>query len=176
VSGTGWPDAASASALAYAERYPILLTQATSLSGEAANYLKANTPETVLIVGGTPTVAEAVESAAAAAAGVPPVRLAGSDRYATSAAVARYSVANAGFTVDRAYLATGLLYPDALTGGMLAGVQRRPMLLMRPDSVPGGTAAFLREHRATIANIGIFGGLPTISQAGVDSISTVMMQ
>jgi SpoIID/LytB domain protein len=176
VSGTGWPDAASASALAYAEKYPILLTRAASLSGEAAAYLKANTPATVLIVGGTPTVALNVETDAAAAAGVTPVRLAGSDRYATSAAVARYCVSTAGFTVDRAYLATGLLYPDALTGGTLAGVGKRPLLLMRPDSVPGGTASFLREHRATIAVIGIFGGLPTISQAGVDSISTVMMQ
>lgn len=61
----------------------------------------------------------------------------GTDRYRTAAAVA--STYEPG--VDTVFVATGLDYPDALAGAALAGSLDSPVLLTRPQGVPGATAA-----------------------------------
>ncbi len=81
-------------------------------------------------------------------------RLAGSDRYATAAAI---SAANYGPGVP-VFVATGLNFPDALAGAALAGRVGGPLLLVTRDTVPAATAAELaRLNPASITILGSTG-------------------
>lgn len=72
------------------------------------------------------------------------IRLAGSDRYATAAAVASH-VAQPG--VDTVYVATGLNFPDALAAVAVAGRSGSPILLVGTTAVPAATAGELSRLR-----------------------------
>lgn len=78
---------------------------------------------------------------------VPPVepidvdRWSGGNRYGTAAAVSSTYEAGA----DVVFLATGLDYPDALTGSALAGSLDAPVLLTRADALPNSTKAELER-------------------------------
>lgn len=177
ANSTSWADAAAASALAYAQKTPILLTSADKLGEQAAGFLSADKPGTALVVGGPTVVSDAAFNAVAAATGTQPRRLSGANRYETAAAVARYTLGDpVFFTYDQVYIATGVEYADALTGGVLAGVRRKPLLLTYTDSCPAGTAGFLTERRNGIGTIYLFGGPAAISDKGLSAIDQVMMR
>jgi putative cell wall-binding protein len=69
-----------------------------------------------------------------------PTRIAGADRYATSAAVSRDAFQPG---VPVAYLASGANFPDALAGAAAAGKQGGPVLLTTPTALPPTVAAEL---------------------------------
>ncbi|MFE5670804.1 cell wall-binding repeat-containing protein [Agromyces sp. NPDC056523] len=71
-------------------------------------------------------------------------RLAGPDRYATSAAISADRFASG---VPVAYIANGLAFPDALGAGALGGVQGGPVLLTAPTLLPVTVAAELQRLR-----------------------------
>ncbi|MBE0476152.1 MAG: SpoIID/LytB domain-containing protein [Coriobacteriia bacterium] len=179
VSGTSWPDAAAASVLAYAQAYPILLTRRDALHGASARALRALKPEQTLVAGSDAVVSAGAASAAATASGGSVKRLAGSDRYATSVAIARYLGGGAApegvWSRDEVYLATGYDFPDALAGGVLAGKMRRPMLLTRRDRVAPPTAAYLRENRSYIQRLWIFGSRAAVTDSAFAALDATMM-
>jgi VCBS repeat-containing protein len=87
-------------------------------------------------------------------------RLAGPDRYATSAAVSRaYYPAGTGV----AFIATGLGFADALAGAPLAGKQGGPILLVRGTSIPASVVAELTRLKP--GRIVILGGTGVVSAA-----------
>jgi len=89
--------------------------------------------------------------------GYRPVRVAGSHRYVTAAAVSKETFAEG---VDAAYIATGEGFPDALAGGVAAG-GRGPVLLVRRELIP---AAAVRElKRLKPKRIFVLGGAGVIS-------------
>ena len=95
---------------------------------------------------------------------VPPVsRLAGADRYATSAAISRATYAPG---VPVAYIATGLGFADALSGAPVAGLAGGPLLLVRGTSIPSVVATELARLRP--GRIVVLGGTSVVS-AGVAS-------
>jgi peptidoglycan/xylan/chitin deacetylase (PgdA/CDA1 family) len=61
------------------------------------------------------------------------------------------------------FVATGLAFPDGLTGGAAAAVRDGPVLLVRPDSIPPATAAQLQ--RLAPSRVVIVGGTGVISGA-----------
>src|SRR2546429_6452410 len=67
-------------------------------------------------------------------------RLAGTDRYATAAAVATGAFSSASDVV----VATGEAYPDALARNYVAGGETRPALLVTSNSLPAVTHQALR--------------------------------
>lgn len=85
-------------------------------------------------------------------------RLAGADRYATAAAV---SAAQYGPGVPVVYVATGLNFPDALTGGAAAAHQGGPLLLVKQTTIPSATAAEL--SRLAPGRIRVLGGSGVVS-------------
>jgi putative cell wall-binding protein len=101
---------------------------------------------------------EEIRAKAATKAGFTFTRHAGSDRYATSAAI------SAQFTpgVPAAYIASGANFPDALAGAALAGKQDSPVLLTRRDSLPGPVAAELARLKPK--RIIILGGPASVSE------------
>lgn len=87
-----------------------------------------------------------------------PIRIAGSDRYSTSAAI---SAAHFSPGVPVAYVATGLNYPDALAGGPAAGVTGGPVLLTDPGNLPQVTRNELARLRP--GRIVVLGGTSVVS-------------
>jgi len=176
VNGTAWPDAASVSALAYAKSYPILLAKPSELGTQTAEYLSARKPATTYVIGSETVVPKAVYDAIPAATGNTALRLSGPNRYATAAAVARQSITlTEGFSATEVYITTGLNYPDALVGGVLAGKTKHPLLLTGFDSCPADTASFLTGNKSVISYIWILGGGGAISKEGAGAIDSVMM-
>ncbi len=129
ASGLDFPDALAGAAAAGYTSGPVLLTRPEGLSEETAQQLEILEPERVIVLGGTAAVTEAVATAALDYASVS--RLAGTDRYATSAAISADTFASAGVV----YLASGQSFPDALSGAPLAAANSAPILLVTQDSV-----------------------------------------
>ncbi len=87
------------------------------------------------------------------------VRLAGDNRWGTSAAVARQWSSG----VNVAYVASGQAFPDALSAASRSGVYDAPVLLVDPTSVPDETAAALSELRPS--RIVVVGGTGAVNSA-----------
>jgi putative cell wall-binding protein len=90
-------------------------------------------------------------------------RYGGADRYETAANIA--AAVPSGGTV---YVATGENFPDALTGGPAAVLDRAPILLVTRDSVPQAVATEL-DRRAP-ARIVVLGGTAAVSDAVVGAL------
>ena len=90
-----------------------------------------------------------------------PSRIAGSDRFATAAAVSRSRFAPG---VPVAYVATGDNFPDALAAGPAAAAAGGPILLTGRTSLPEATADELRRLRPK--QVVVLGG-PTVVADGV---------
>jgi putative cell wall-binding protein len=169
VSGLGFADAVSAAPAAARDGGPILLVRDTVVPGATLAELVRLAPDRVVIVGGRGVVSDSV--AAAIAAAIPDAdvsRLAGSDRYVTSAAVA------AGFSpgVAVVYVATGMDFPDALAAAAAAGAQGAPILLTRPTDLPAAVdwhLARLEPQRAVVA-----GGPMAVSDAVLSAVRNAM--
>jgi len=174
VSGSAWADGAAISGLAYARKYPILLTATDRVPGSVSAFFADAKPAATLIAGGTSVVTGGVVTAIGDLTGGDVTRLSGTDRYHTSSAIARHSVDVEGFGYGQVYLATGATYADALSGGVLAGVTEQPILLTRVDSCPGGTQSFLLERKSGIAGLTIFGGPSAVSIDGLLALDEVM--
>ena len=89
-----------------------------------------------------------------------PTRLAGSDRYATAAAISRASFAPG---VDVAYVASGASFADALAAGPAAGLGGGPVLLTAPGQLPDATATELARLRPD--QIYVVGGSAAVSSS-----------
>ncbi|SER72539.1 Putative cell wall binding repeat 2 [Pedococcus cremeus] len=85
-------------------------------------------------------------------------RWSGADRYASSAAFSAKSYA-AGVPV--AYVASGLTFPDALSGAPIAGENGGPVLLTAPTSIPSPIATEL--GRLKPGKIVVLGGTAAVS-------------
>ncbi|WP_158234953.1 MULTISPECIES: Ig-like domain-containing protein [unclassified Leucobacter] len=158
------PDALSAAPFAAKMSAPVLLTPPTALVGETKAEITRLEAKTVYIAGGTGAISASVE-AEIKRMGVKIVRMAGSDRYATSLKIAETGWKSGS---ERAFVATGRDYPDALSAGSAAGATGVPVIL-----VDGKLSALNSTSRAALAKYGtknlyIAGGTGVVS-TGVES-------
>ena len=72
-------------------------------------------------------------------------RLAGSDRYGTAVEIAKEFPAKSDFTG----YATGMNWPDSLTGGAHAAKEGGPLLLTRPDRLPPVVSDYVAANPTT---------------------------
>ncbi|WP_170037139.1 cell wall-binding repeat-containing protein [Georgenia soli] len=159
ANGLTSADALSGAPVAAADKAPVLLTHVGSLPGEVANELARLRPAKIVILGGTGSVSSAVQNKLGAYTSGPVERWAGGDRFETSAVISRANYPKPG--VDVAYVANGLTSVDALSAAPVAGMQDAPVLLTRPDSLPGAVAAEL--DRLDPKKIVILGGTGAVS-------------
>jgi hypothetical protein len=148
ATGLLFPDALSAVPAAIAKGGAILLTDGTTQAPETAAYLAAHTGDTRYAIGG-PLAAYGADPTAN------PVY--GQDLYGTSAAVAGTFFAKATFLGA----ATGVNYPDALSGGVFMGTRATPgpMLLVQPSGpLPPSIATYLSDTASTLTQGYLFGG------------------
>lgn len=175
VEASAWADAAAVSPITYTKSYPVLLVKRDDVGASVRAFLDEFKPSTILLIGGDLVISDTVRGEVAAT-GAQVIELQGATRYHTAAAVAAYGTAQEGLTAGEVYVATGLDFPDALAGGVLAGLRGNPLLLTSKDTCPTGTAAYLRANRSTIKRLNLFGGPLAISPAGANELDSVMMR
>lgn len=156
VTGTNFADALSAAPAAVATQGAILLTQGSSQAPDTAAYLSQHSPNVLYTVGGPACRADSSGNC-----------VMGRDRYATAAAVAQRFFPKS-TTVG---LATGLLFPDALTAGPLLGDEHAPMILVNPRvPLPTAASSYLRGHSTTVHKAQVFGGDLAVTPAVVNAL------
>lgn len=139
ASGADYADALGASGLAGALDAPVLLTEPTRLTAGVADEIARLGATRVFIVGGEKAVSAAVEDALDASLTVE--RIAGANRFETSALVARAMATALGDTFGGgAFLANGYGYADALAAAPAAYAARMPILLVAPDGASDAVA------------------------------------
>ncbi len=160
ATGATFPDALAAGAVAAGAKAPILLVGSNSLPAATAIELARLDPDTIIIMGGSSAVSNAVlQQLEGYASNVR--RISGADRYATAVNLSASTFgANSVRTV---YLATGSAFPDGLSVGPVAGANRAPLLLVPSSSLPDSVAAELK--RLDPSQVVIIGGPSAVNES-----------
>ncbi|MGN6686071.1 MAG: cell wall-binding repeat-containing protein [Actinomycetales bacterium] len=157
ADGTNFPDGLAAGPVAggYGN---LLLTDHDVLPQATADYLKAYPESRIVAVGGP---------AARAAGDLVPTedRIVGSDRYATSLAIANRYFLYTSYNNEVAVLASGENWPDALAGAPIAGWFGNPLLLTPKAGLTPELASFLKHERLTLGYGFAMGGTSALSNA-----------
>jgi putative cell wall-binding protein len=154
ATGTDFPDALAAGATAAHLDGAVLLTRGDELPKEVARYIADRPDAERIAVGG-----------AAASADPHALRVVGADRYATAVALAeRFFTAHTAFA-----LASGLSWPDALSGGAHAAHLGVPLLLTPPDSLAPAVQAFSRDTAPE--RVWAYGGTNAIADRVLDQLA-----
>jgi hypothetical protein len=156
ATGMDAPDALAAGAAAATDPNGgvVLLTDGKALPGSTAAYLAGVNPAAQKVYGVGVQGVDALNMVRGFAGHFTP--LAGLDRYATDIAVASNATLYPRPTV--AALATGLTWPDALSGGAYAGALHAPLLLTDGALVPAGAGLWLHAHGLDLSFMPVFGG------------------
>ncbi|MBK9178054.1 MAG: cell wall-binding repeat-containing protein [Acidimicrobiales bacterium] len=163
ASGEGFADALAAGAASAAvPQNPVLLVGRAQLPSATAAELARLVPQGILLIGGSAAIGPEVEGALGAYA--PVQRVAGADRYGTSAAVATLVF---GFS-DNVTLASGSTFPDALA----LGAYGDPLLLLPPQGVPPS----VREAIATLgpSSLLVAGGPAAVPEATIVELGALI--
>ena len=158
ATGINFPDALAAGPAAAHVGGVVLLTDGTSLPVAVSQYLAAH-PGKVYAVGGP-----------AVAADPSATPLSGASRYATAVAVAS-SLFSA---PTHAGVASGVTFPDALTGGAFEAHAGGPLLLTDPNALPPQTSSYLASVKATVDAENTFGGTAAVSVAVQNQVSSAL--
>ena len=131
ATGENCPDGLAAGPAAAATDAPLLLVRRDSVPSATATELARLAPQRIVVIGSSGVISDVVASVLGGYATAGIERIAGVDRYATSAAVsARFF----GPGVVAMYVATGQDFPDALAAGPAAAHWGGPLLLVRASS------------------------------------------
>ena len=156
ATGAGYPDALAGGAVAARVGAPLLLVAPGVIPPETEEELERLEPDQIVILGGEAVVTAAVASQLEGYGSV--IRLAGSNRYGTAAAISQFGFPNGTETV---LIATGANFADALAGGPAAAYLEGVVLLTLPGSLPTETSD--EVARLEPDNIIVIGGTTVIS-------------
>ena len=158
-----FPDSMTASVLAKLKDAPILLNPTDKLDSRVGDEIKRLGAQEVIIVGGQDSVSEKVrEDLKVYDADKNVERIAGADRYGTSEMVAKRVVGITG-KKNTGVVASGQVFPDALSVGTFASRDGYPILLVKKDSVPSQIQNAIKD--LDINKTYIAGGTNTISKS-----------
>lgn len=166
TTGARFADALSASSFAYANKYPIVLVDDDgNLSDAALTSLTDGRFTDIVVLGDTNSVSNATVTALRNA-GLEVERLAGSDRYATSAEIVNYvtslPLSEGGLLINNCIIATGEKFPDALAAAPVAG-SYRSVVLLASDGNTDDVVAILSSHASEISQLYYAGDENTVS-------------
>ncbi|WP_192498746.1 cell wall-binding repeat-containing protein [Ornithinimicrobium pratense] len=157
--GQNFPDAVTGAARAGLEDGPVLLARTDRLPSATVSALQETNPARIVVLGGEEAISDGVLTALEDYTDGTVTRLAGVDRYVTSAEVAGLYPDD----TSTVFVSTGERFPDALSGGPIAVRSAAPVLLTRQDDLPGATIEQL--ERFTPERIVILGGTDAVSAA-----------
>ncbi|ROS50540.1 cell wall-binding repeat-containing protein [Frigoribacterium sp. PhB24] len=165
ATGRGFADALAAGPAAAHLGGPVLLVDGTGPLTAAQTEFVRGTPK-IDVVGGPAAVSDAtIEAMGPVLPGIEVRRLGGADRYATAASVNEHAFAT---VTDRAYLATGSGFADALGGGVLAAADDAPLYLTTASCVPEVTLTDLFRVAPNIVTV--LGGPAVVSDDVLDGL------
>lgn len=170
ASGTNFPDALSGAPAAGTLGGPVLLTGPSGLSTSVMAELSRLEPRKIVVLGGTAVIPDAVANSlakyTAAKTKADVTRMAGANRFATSAAISAASFATG---VPVAYVTSGTNFPDALSGAAVAGARRGPVLLTAATGLSDAVKAELTRLKPQ--RIVVLGGTGRVPEAILNALS-----
>lgn len=167
ASGLNFPDALAGGPAAAVEGGPLLLVGDNTIPAETATELTRLQPAQIVVLGGTSVVSAQVAGSLESYTTGTVTRVSGSNRYATAAALSLRAFPNGATT---AYVASGLTFPDALSGGAAAAAGGAPLLLVGSGGVPTATADELT--RLGVTTIKVLGGSAAVSEATATALGS----
>jgi putative cell wall-binding protein len=192
ATGQTFPDAMAASAMSYAKKWPILLTQQGSLSSQASSAIANLGVKQVIVMGGPVAVSDTVVTSLAAL-GVTVIRIAGTDYTDTAQLLAQFELSTTANATSQptglgwadlgtnpntygVNVARGDFYADALAGSLVGGVHHAPIVLtLNPDTLGTGIPnLFTAEAGLTLPNqvdlVTILGGPEAVTPATATAV------
>lgn len=153
ATGQNFADALAAGAAAAQARGTVVLTDDGALPKATADYLAEHPGAEVFAIGGP------------AAGAVPDAfKVVGADRFETSVQVAAMFFE----APSLVGLASGVSFPDALSGGALLGRFSGPMLLTAPDRLTPVVTDYLAQRKGSIEDLFVIGGENAVARPAVD--------
>ncbi|MCA1061443.1 cell wall-binding repeat-containing protein [Rossellomorea aquimaris] len=140
ATGQNYPDALSATPLAYHYSAPLLLTNNAAIPQSVKEELKRLKVKKVILIGGQSVISSNVDKELKDLGIKTVSRISGSDRYETSVKIAQ----ELGYT-DRAVVATGQSFADALSIAPIAASLEMPILLTKKDGTPDSVRSYIEE-------------------------------
>ncbi|UNX55740.1 cell wall-binding repeat-containing protein [Georgenia sp. TF02-10] len=165
ATGRDFPDALAGGPAATRKDAPVLLLHGNAIATDVRTELRRLRPTTIYVLGGPGVITDATVAQLRQYAGTV-TRLAGADRYATAAQVARNGWAGTAGTV---VLTSGDTYADALTGGAAAAVQGAPILLTARDGLPAATRSEIARLRP--GRVVLVGGPGAIAEGTLQQVA-----
>ena len=140
ANGDNFPDALSAASFAGIKQIPIVLTS-TTLPDSDIQYYQKTAPKHLIVIGGEAVVPTnnltknnfTVET-----------RLGGQDRYETNTKVVSFM--KDAYESNDLFLASGVTFPDAVAGTVLASKDKAPLLLTEKEDIPASVYSLMRGH------------------------------
>lgn len=156
--GMNFPDALAIAPYAAQHGYPILLTDTKILPNATMDALTEVTK--TYVIGGSGVISADVAN------NLPwPTRYSGKNRFATNAEIVSRLYSN----YDTVYYASGMNFPDALTGSVAAAQSHAPKFLVTENKIPREILDLIEERKAT--SYVILGGSGAISKKVEDQLS-----
>jgi putative cell wall-binding protein len=191
ATGQGFQDAESASVIAYAEHFPILLTTPGTLSSQAATAIKKLTIKQVVVMGGPFAVSDGVVTQLEAL-GVSVLRVAGADYTDTAVQVADFEMSSVGLhwtPVAEVIAARGDFYSDGLAGAVVAAGaghsnvhSPEPLLLTENPTTVGsylksflataGSSTGIANDDQKVSSLTILGGTLAVTTATANAMES----
>lgn len=157
ATGEGFPDALSIAPIAASKGMPIVLSSKDELPDSVKNFITNNKITKAYVIGGTGVISDNVMQQLPS-----PERVSGADRFATNVAVLNRFAQDLSF--DKAYIATGNDFPDALAGSALAPKTSSPIILVDKTLTPS-MSDYLSSKLPVIKEIGVLGGEGVVPSA-----------
>jgi putative cell wall-binding protein len=167
ASGQNYADALCGLPVASYLNAPILLTNGgTALEDVVKAQITKLNPSKIIILGGAGTISSDIQTELAKSRTVE--RIAGGNRYETSAAAASYLTKALGAKPKGAIIAAGTNFADALSISPYAGMAQYPILYAKPNAdFADGVKDYLKSG---VSNIVIAGGSGSVSDSSVNEL------
>ncbi|WP_279146748.1 cell wall-binding repeat-containing protein [Clostridium tyrobutyricum] len=169
ASGEGYADALCAAPIAKKYNAPILLTSSKTLNSTIKSEIKRLKAKNIIEIGGTASISSNIEDQLENDMSLNVTRLGGTDRYETSANVAR----ELGDVSDMV-LTSGLGYADALSIAPIAASKGYPILLTPKNSVTNSVKSYIDSHRSDSTKVYVVGGSGVIPESTLSSVPNPM--
>jgi putative cell wall-binding protein/peptidoglycan/xylan/chitin deacetylase (PgdA/CDA1 family) len=160
VTGSDYPDALSGSPLAYKLNAPILLTERDQLPSVTLNEIKRLGASKVVILGGQAVIFNKIEDYFKQK-NLEVERIAGKNRFETSSLIASKIDSN------KAIIASGENFPDALSVAPFAAQQQIPILLTSSNKLSEEIRTEVRQESI------ILGGVNAIGESVASNLKNV---
>jgi len=171
--GDTFPDALAASSIAAAQGFPVLLTRTSSLPAETSAAIMTLGVSTVIVAGSTAAVDANVFAQVEALPGVSAIRRGGANRYDTAASIVNYGLDQGWIHTAFIGVATGVNFPDALVGGIVAAEKDGVMLLTSPTALSAQTRTIITDNGVDHMPVWVYGSKVAVSDQVKNAIAAL---